>query len=92
MEIAEIISLLGNLFVNILLGNVWLVGIFTIGLFLYLCWRFRAGLEVFVVTFTPLILTLVYRGYLPQSLGWLLLIGLGILWGLFVLRLLGRSY
>ena len=92
MEIAELITLIGNLFTNTLLGNVWLVGIFAIGFFLYICWKLKAGLEAFVVIFTPLILLLTYYGYLPQSLGYSILIALGFIWGLFILRLLGRSY
>lgn len=91
MEWSELISTLGNLFSNELIGNIWLIGIFVLGAIIFFMLKSGIGLEGAVIIIPPLIMLLSFYGYVPASLGWMILIALGILFGLFMMHLFRKG-
>ena len=91
MEWSASLGLLGNMFSNDLIGNIWLIGIVTLGIFMFFMWKSGAGIEITIVIITPLILLMSFSGYLPAVLGWAVLLALAVVFGLFMLRLFVRG-
>lgn len=91
MEWSTVLDLLGNMFSNDLLGNIWLIGIATLGIFAFFMWKSGAGIEITIVIIAPLVLLMSFYGYLPAMLGWAVLLVLAAIFGLFMWQLFGRS-
>jgi len=91
MDWSVSLGLLGNMFSNDLIGNIWLMGIVTLGIFAFFMWKSGAGIEVTMVIIVPLILLLSFYGYLPAMLGWAVLIAIAIVFGLSMMRLFGKG-
>lgn len=70
-------------------GNTVLASIALLAAFSYLCFRKRYGTYETFLVLLPVVLGAINSGYLPVWVKGLFDVGLGILWGLAILKLVG---
>lgn len=89
-SLSELANLIGNGVVNLIFGNVLLTGIFIMIFMMTIFWKFGVSRDGAVVVIVPLFLLLAGYQFLPQAMGLIVWLMIGIMMFMIFVKIFER--